>query len=55
MKAGVMIAITVEEDGSMVHEEEVATDVVDAMIDVVTEEATVAEAIGGVRCEAKNY
>ena len=53
MRADVMIAMTVEEGGLMVHEEEVATDVV---VDAVIDEATiVAEAIGGVRREAKNY
>jgi hypothetical protein len=56
MRAEVMVAMTAEEGDSMVHEEEVATDVMDAEIDVVVEEATiVAEMIGGVRYEAKNY
>jgi hypothetical protein len=49
MKTEVMIAMTVEEDALMVHEEEVATD---AVIEAVT---IVVEGIGGAKREAKNY
>jgi hypothetical protein len=47
MMTEVMVVMTEGEDGSTVHEEEVATDVVD----VVT---IVAEGIGGAKREAKN-
>lgn len=50
MRGDVMTAMIVEEDVSMAREEEVETDA--TVIDAAT---IAAEAIGGVRLEAKNY